>query len=305
MDARAGQLAEMRTLIAAHAKVDLRTPIDGLLLSEVRASAAPDYSLTEPLVVVMAQGGKRLLLGDEVYTYRAGQCLVVTADLPVTGHFIDTGDGSVSLGMALVLRPAVVAELVLQVPAARWARGVAARSAMSTADADIELLDAVIRLLRLLEKPSDAPILAPLIEREIIWRLLTGPQGEAVRQIGLADSNLSYVSRAIGWIRDNYAEPMRIEELAQVAGMSPSTFHRHFRAVTAMSPLQFQKRIRLQEARSMLVTSPSDIAGIGHCVGYESPSQFTREYRRLFGAPPGQDAMRIRAHAEGPQRAVI
>lgn len=294
MGARASQLAEMRALIAAHARADLRTSIDGLLLSEEAASTTPDYSLTEPLVVVLAQGGKRLLLGDEVYEYRAGQCLVVTADLPVTGHFIDTGDGS-SLGMALVLRPAVVAGLVLQAPAVRWARGTAAQSAMSTVDADTELLDAVIRLLRLLEKPSDAPILAPLIEREIIWRLLTGPQGETVRQIGLADSNLSYVSRAIGWIRDNYAEPMRIEELAQVAGMSPSTFHRHFRAVTAMSPLQFQKRIRLQEARSMLVTAPGDIAGIGHRVGYDSPSQFTREYRRLFGAPPGRDAMRIRA----------
>ncbi|WP_445165812.1 AraC family transcriptional regulator N-terminal domain-containing protein [Mycolicibacterium sp. Dal123E01] len=294
MEAHAGQLAEMRDLIAAHARADLQTPIDGLLLSEEVASTTPDYSLTEPLVVVLAQGGKRLLLGDDVYEYRAGQCLVVTADLPVTGHFIDTGDGP-SLGMALVLRPAVVAALMLQVPATRWTRGTLAQPAMSTADADAELLDAAIRLLRLLEKPSDAPILAPLIEREIIWRLLTGPQGETVRQIGSADSNLAYVSRAIGWIRDNYAEPMRIEELAQVAGMSPPTFHRHFRAVTAMSPLQFQKRIRLQEARSMLVAEPGDVAGIGHRVGYDSPSQFTREYRRLFGAPPGRDASRLRA----------
>ncbi|TDO11677.1 AraC-like DNA-binding protein [Mycobacterium sp. BK086] len=286
------QLAEMRALIAAHATADMRTAIDGLLLSEEAASVTPDYSLTEPLVVVLAQGGKRLLLGDEVHEYRAGQCLVVTADLPVTGHFI--GDEP-SLGMALVLRPAVVAGLVLQAPAGRWARGTAGHSAMSTADADTELLDAVLRLLRLLEKPLDAPILAPMIEREIIWRLLTGPQGKTVRQIGLADSNLSYVSRAIGWIRENYAEPMRIDELAQVAGMSPSTFHRHFRAVTAMSPLQFQKRIRLQQARSMLVTAPADIAGIGHRVGYDSPSQFTREYRRLFGAPPGRDAERLRA----------
>jgi AraC-like DNA-binding protein len=287
----AGQLAELCTLIATHVRPDMQTPIAGLLLSEEAASETPDYSLTEPLVVVMARGGKRLLLGDDIYEYRAGQCLVVTADLPVTGHFIDTGDGLPSLGMALVLRPAVVAELVLEAPFVRGAGG----AAMSTADTDSALLDAVVRLVRLLENPSDAPILAPLIEREIIWRLLTGPQGETVRQIGLADSNLSYVSRAIGWIRDNYAEPMRIEELAQVAGMSPSTFHRHFRAVTAMSPLQFQKRIRLQEARSMLVTEPGDIAGIGHRVGYDSPSQFTREYRRLFGAPPGRDAVRLRA----------
>ncbi|WP_431231414.1 AraC family transcriptional regulator N-terminal domain-containing protein [Mycolicibacterium psychrotolerans] len=290
------RLSELRGLIAAHAQPDMRTPIDGLLLSVEAASETPDYSLTEPLVVVLAQGGKRLLLGDDVYEYSAGQCLVVTADLPVTGHFIDTGDGLPSLGMALVLRPAVVAELVLQAPFVRGVRN-SGSAAMSTADADAELLDAVVRLVRLLEKPSDAGILAPLIEREIVWRLLTGPQGETVRQIGMADSNLTYVSRAIGWIRQNYAEPMRIEELAQLAGMSPSTFHRHFRTVTAMSPLQFQKRIRLQEARSMLVSTPGDIAGVGHRVGYDSPSQFTREYRRLFGAPPGQDALRLRQSA--------
>jgi len=290
------RLSELRSLIAAHARPDMRTPIDGLLLSVEAASETPDYSLTEPLVVVLAQGGKRLMLGDDVYEYRAGQCLVVTADLPVAGHFIDTGDGLPSLGMALVLRPAVVAELVLQAPFARAVRSPGS-AAMSTADADAELLDAVVRLVRLLENPSDATVLAPLIEREIIWRLLTGPQGDTVRQIGMADSNLTYVSRAIGWIRQNYAEPMRIEELAQLAGMSPSTFHRHFRAVTAMSPLQFQKRIRLQEARSMLVTAPGDIARVGHRVGYDSPSEFTREYRRLFGAPPGQDALRLRQSA--------
>ena len=132
-------------------------------------------------------------------------------------------------------------------------------------------------------------------EREILWRLLTGPHGGMVRQIGLADSGLSHVSRAIRWIRDNYAEPMRISDLARLAGMSPSAFHRHFRAVTTMSPVQFQKCIRLQRARSLLVARPDDVAGTGHLVGYGSPSQFNREYRRLFGAPPGQDAARLRA----------
>jgi transcriptional regulator GlxA family with amidase domain len=194
--------------------------------------------------------------------------------------------------MALVLRPAVVAELVLQAPVERSPRG--GDSAMSTGEAGAELLDAVVRLLRLLDRPADAPVLAPMIEREIIWRLLTGPQGGTIRQIGLADSDLSLVSRAIGWIRDNYTEPMRIDDLARLSGMSPSAFHRHFRAVTAMSPLQFQKRIRLQEARSLLVAVPGDVAGIGHRVGYDSPSQFNREYRRMFGEPPGQDAARLR-----------
>jgi AraC-like DNA-binding protein len=289
MYSRADALAEIREMIAANARPDLQTPIDGLLISKVTtASLAPEYSLTEPLVVVMAQGGKRLLLGGDSYTYRAGECLVVTADLPVTGHYIDIADGAPSLAMALVLRPAVVAELVLQSSAGRSVRS--GGSAMSTGEASLELLDAVARMLRLLDRPADAAVLAPMIEREIIWVLLNGAQGDTIREIGLADSDLTHVSRAIRWIRGNYAEPMRVDDLARLAGMSPSAFHRHFRAVTAMSPLQFQKRIRLQEARSLLVANPGDVAGIGHRVGYDSPSQFNREYRRLFGVPPGQDA---------------
>jgi AraC-like DNA-binding protein len=300
MQTGADVLAEIRERIAVGARPDLQTPIDGLLMSKVStASAAPEYSLTEPLVVVMAQGGKRLLLGEESYTYRAGECLVVTADLPVTGHYIDIADDAPSLAMALVLRPAVVAELVLQSPAGRFARP--SGSAMSTAAACPELLDAVVRMLRLIDRPSDAAVLAPMIEREIIWVLLNGPQGATIRQIGVADSDLTHVSRAIGWIRGNYAEPMRIDDLARLSGMSPSAFHRHFRAVTAMSPLQFQKRIRLQEARSLLVANPGDVAGVGHRVGYDSPSQFNREYRRLFGVPPGQDArLNLLAHSVVP-----
>jgi len=158
----------------------------------------------------------------------------------------------------------------------------------------------VARLLRLLDHPADVPVLAPLAEREILWRLLTGPHGGMVRQVGLAGSGLSHVSRAIRWIRENYAEPVRIPDLARLAGMSPSAFHRHFRAVTAMSPVQFQKCIRLQTARSLLVARPGDVAAVGHLVGYDSPSQFNREYRRLFGAPPGQDTARLRA-AIGPR----
>jgi AraC-like DNA-binding protein len=297
MRTSADLLDEIRDRIAAHARPDLLTPIDGLLLSKVTtASTAPEYSLTEPLVVVMAQGGKRLLLGEQVYEYRAGQCLVVTANVPVTGHYIDIAEGSPSLAMALMLRPSAVAGVVLQAAAGRWSR--AGQSAISTGEAGPDLLDSVARMLRLLDRPSDAPVLAPLIEREILWRLLTGPQGATIRQIGLADSDLSHVSRAIGWIRDNYAEPMKIDDLARLSGMSASAFHRHFRAVTALSPLQFQKRIRLQEARSLLVARPGDVAGIGHRVGYDSPSQFNREYRRLFGAPPGQDAARLRTDAE-------
>ncbi|WP_123748203.1 AraC family transcriptional regulator N-terminal domain-containing protein [Saccharothrix texasensis] len=288
-------LTEIRRLITTHARPDLRTRIDGLLLSRVD-SAAPDYSLTEPLLVVMAQGGKRLLLGDQVHEYRAGHYLLVTADLPVTGHYLDAP----SLGVGLVLRPSAIAPLVLETPRARVGAG---PPAMATGVADVDLLDAVARLLRLLDHPADVPVLAPLVEREILWRVLTGPAGGVLRQIGLADSGLSHVNRAIRWLRDNYAEPVRVADLARLAGMSPSAFHRHFRAITAMSPVQFQKRIRLQEARSLLAARPGDVAGVGHLVGYDSPSQFNREYRRLFGEPPGRDAARLRADAVPDPRA--
>ncbi|OLT02203.1 AraC family transcriptional regulator [Pseudonocardia sp. CNS-004] len=286
-------LEEIRRLVSTHARPDPRTPIDGLLLSRVETQE-PDHSLTDPLLVVMAQGGKRLLLGDETFEYRSGQFLVVTTDLPVTGRFLGATRQTPALGMGLVLRPAVIAELLLEAPAARSSRQATA-PAMATGDAGPELLDAVARLLRLLDRPADARVLAPLVEREILWRLLTGPRGATVGQIGLADSNTSQVSRVTRWIRDNYAEPVRIEDLARMAGMSTAAFHRHFRAVTRMSPLQFQKRIRLQEARSLLLARPDDVAGVGHLVGYDSPSQFSREYRRLFGVPPGQDATRLRA----------
>jgi AraC-like DNA-binding protein len=290
-------LDEIRGIIAARARPDLQTSIAGLLLSKVETET-PDHSLTDPLLVVMAQGGKRLLLADQVFEYRAGQCLMVTTDLPVTGHFLDATPQAPSLAMGLVLRPAAIAPLLLEAPGGRWSRATAGLPAIATGEASPDLLDAVARMLRLLDHPADAHVLAPLIEREILWRLLTGPHGGMIRQIGLADSSLSHVSRAIRWIRDNYAEPMRIDDLARMTGMSTPAFHRHFRAVTTMSPLQFQKRIRLQEARSLLVARPDDVAGVGHLVGYDSPSQFNREYRRLFGAPPGQDATRLRAAAD-------
>lgn len=309
-------LSELRRLIDIHARPDLHTRIGGLLLSKVVGADGPDYSLTDPLLVVMAQGGKRLLLGDEVFEYRAGQCLVVAASLPVTGHYLDTRCDHPALAMGLVLRPEVLSALLLHAPLLHAplshgplshappprprTRGSADIPALGTGDADPGLLDAVTRLVGLLDTPADAAVLAPLLEQEILWRLLTGPQGPIARQIGVADSTLTHVNKAIVWMRDNYAEPVRIDDLARMSGMSASAFHRHFRTVTAMSPLQFQKRIRLQQARSLLVTRPGDIAGVGHRVGYDSPSQFNREYRRLFGVPPGQDAVRLRD--EMPER---
>lgn len=285
-------LRELAALITAHARPDMTTPIDGLLVSSV-ADTSPEYSLTAPLLVVMVQGGKRLLLGDRVFEYRAGEILVVTAQLPVSGHFIDCGARAPALAVGLVLRPPAIAELLLREIGAPRKPGT--RAAMATGRADPDLLDATLRMVRLLDSPADAAVLSPLIEQEILWRLLGGPHGAVVAQIGSAGSGLAHVNRTIRWIRENYAEPLRIADLAAMAGMSPSAYHRHFRAVTEMSPLQFQKRIRLQEARALLVAQPGDIAGVGHLVGYDSPTQFSREYRRMFGAPPGRDAAALSA----------
>ena len=282
-------LDEMRDLIARHARPGMETAIEGLRVSSVD-DTEEHHSLTAPQLVVLAQGGKRLLLGDEVFEYRAGDCLVVSAEVPVSGHFFDVSRESPALGVGLVVRPTVIAPLLLAAPTDRRPA-----PAMATSRAEPDLLDAVLRLLRLLDHPEDATVLAPLYEQEILWRLLAGPHGALVRQIGLADSGLSLVGRAIRWIRDNYAEPIRVADLARLAGMSESAFHRHFRAVTTMSPIQYRKLIRLQEARALLVARPGDVAGIGHLVGYDSPTQFSREYRELFGAPPGQDAARLRA----------
>ena len=288
-------LTELRDLIAAHAGAGVTTPVEGLLLGRAERSLTPEYSLADPVLVVMTQGGKRLMLGERVHEYRAGQFLIVTASLPVTGHFFDATPEVPALGMGLVLRPEVIASLVLETPGRSSLRRDAALPAIAVGEATGDLLDAAVRLVRLLDRPGDAAVLAPLVEREILWRLLSGPQGALLAGIGLPQSSLSLVNRAIAWLRENYADPVRVEDLAAIASMSPSTFHRHFRAVAAMSPIQFQKRIRLQEARSLLLARPDDVAGVGHLVGYDSPSQFSREYRRLFGAPPGQDAARLRA----------
>ena len=299
MRSQADLLTELRALIDAAARPDMATPIDGLLLAKVTdPGSEPEYSLTEPLVVVMAQGGKRLRLGDREYEYRGGDVLVVTAGVPITGQYVDVDARTPALGVGLVLRPEVVAALAARAPAGRPADP----SALATGPADVDLLDAVVRMVRLVDRPADAAVLAPLLEQEIVWRVLTGAHGAAVRRIGLADSDLTHVSRAIGWIRDNSAEPLRIDDLARLSGMSASAFHRHFRYVTNMSPLQFQKHIRLQRARSLLAAHPGDVAGVGHRVGYGSPSQFNREYRRLFGTPPGRDSARQRAGADTAAR---
>jgi AraC-like DNA-binding protein len=291
-------LDELRELLDRHARPDLATAIDGVRICKADHTAAPESSMSGTVLAIVAQGRKRLALGDRFYDYGPGQYLVASVDLPVTGYVIDAAPGSPALGFGLALEPAAIAELMLQAGPGDLPRSAGSpRPGITVSDTPDELLDAVVRLLRLLDQPRDRRTLAPLIKREILWRLMTGDQGDAVRQLGLADSNLRHITRSAQWIRENYARPFRVEEVAQLSGLSVSAFHRNFQAVTSMSPIQFQKHIRLQTARLLLANSPNDITGVGNRVGYDSPSQFSREYRRLFGAPPSSDAERMRDRA--------
>jgi AraC-like DNA-binding protein len=270
------------------------TAIDGLTITATDAPTALRSGIAEPAMALTIQGRKRTVSGDRVLDYAAGEFLITQLDLPVTGQVTAASAERPFLGIGLRIEAPQVAALLLE--AAVSPGGTPARApGIAVASAGEPLLDALAHLAGLLDAPQDAPILAPLYRREVLWRLLTGPQGAVIRQIGLADGNLAHITRTVKWIRDHHDDTIRIEQLAALAGMSESTFHRHFRAVTSMTPIQYQKAVRLQEARLALVSGGRDVAEVAHAVGYDSASQFSREYRRLFGTPPGRDAQRIRA----------
>jgi AraC-like DNA-binding protein len=297
-------LDELRGLLERHVRPDLTTTIEGVRVCRTDQAGSPVSSMSGTVLAVIAQGGKRLALGERVYEYGAGQYLVASVDLPVTGQAIDAAPGRPALGFGMTLEPAVIVELLQAGPDDPPRHPGAARPGIAVSDAPDDLLDAIVRLLRLLDRPGDRKVMAPLVKREILWLLMTGEQGDAVRQLGLADSSLSHITRSVRWIRENYARPFRVEEVARLSGMSVSAFHRNFQVVTGMSPIQFQKHLRLQAARLLLTNSPNDVTGVGFRVGYDSPSQFSREYRRLFGAPPSRDAVRMRG-GTGPAAAAL
>jgi AraC-like DNA-binding protein len=297
-------LAELRDSIIRHAG-EGRTPtaLPGVSVICSPSCTEPLGDVIEPTLSVIAQGVKETELNGRAFTYGPGQFLVVSVDLPVIGHVTQATVEEPFLGVVLELRPERIAALLLETApstAARPGAVEATPAGIAVNDASPALIDAIGRLLALLDAPDDAAALATGVEREVLWRLLTGPQGTTVRQIGLADSRLAHLARAISWIRGHYNETLRIEELAALATMSVSSFHRHFRAVTSMTPIQFQKQIRLREARARLLAQPGDITGVGFAVGYDSPSQFSREYRRTFGVPPSRDARALREAAAQP-----
>jgi AraC-like DNA-binding protein len=298
------ELVRLRESITRHGGTGIkRTALPGVSVVCSRTITEPSGDMVEPTLAVVAQGVKQTALNGRAFTYGVGQFLVVSVELPVMGHVTRASVEEPFLAVVLTLRPERIAALLLETGPAATARpgGVDVTPAgIAVSDASPALLDAIGRLLALLDAPEDAAALADGVEREVLWRLLTGPQGATVRQIGLADSRLAHLARVIRWIRGHYDETLRIEELAALATMSVSSFHRHFRAVTSMTPIQFQKQIRLHEARARLLVEPSDVAGAGFAVGYDSPAQFSREYRRMFGVPPSRDALALRRMAAGP-----
>ncbi|PXA85409.1 AraC family transcriptional regulator [Nostoc sp. 3335mG] len=284
---------EMRALVARHAD---RPPVPRLRLTVHQSTAPtpPTHGLYQPMLCFVLQGRKRVIIGERVIEYRAGDFLVASVDLPVIGQVTEASADRPYMVVGLALDPAAIAALLIDLPHAGEGPGEAGIS-LSAMTAD--LLDPLLRLTRLLDRHEDIAVMAPMLEREILYRVLQGPQGAILRQIARSDSRLSQVRRAIDWIRQNYVEPLRVDHLAGLAGMSASSFHRHFKAVTAMSPLAYHKQIRLQEARRRLIAAPAEAARVAYAVGYESPSQFSREYARLFGLPPIRDAARLRADA--------
>lgn len=272
------------------------TAVPALKLSRFSAPSDLVALVYEPCLCIVAQGAKEVLLADETYRLDPAQSLLVSVFLPVAARVVEASPGRPYLAVRIALDPAVVGELLADgmtaPPLGPPARGLA------VTPVEPPLLDAVTRLVALLDSPPDIVPLAPLVLREITYRVLTGPQGLRLRQIASAGAPAQRIALAIRWLKDHFAEPLRVESLAKHVRMSPSAFHLHFKGVTAMSPLQYQKRLRLQEARRLMLGEGLDAAEAAFRVGYESPSQFSREYRRLFGAPPRQDVAALKVETQ-------
>jgi AraC-like DNA-binding protein len=274
----------------------IETAISGLALWRRIEPTQPASGMYELSICLIAQGAKRVLLGDDTYVYDAHHFLITSVDLPTVWQIIEASREKPCLGLRLKLDQREISQLMvdsnLPLPRAQQSsRG------MATGEITLPLLTAFQRLIDLLAEPKDIPILAPIIQREISYRLLVGDQGARLRQMASAGSQSHQIARAIYWLKGNFTQPLRIDDLATQVNMSTSTFHHHFRALTAMSPLQYQKRLRLNEARRLMLTERLDATAAAFQVGYESPSQFSREYNRLFGAPPLRDITSLRQPA--------
>ncbi|NLR96448.1 AraC family transcriptional regulator [Rhizobium sp. P38BS-XIX] len=287
---------ELASIVARFATSDgeFNTAIPSLSLHRQSADTPLQHREYRPVFAVVVQGRKSLTLGADTFHYGAGQYVLTALDLPVSTQITGVANASPYLCFAMSLEYERLNELLSRVTIPRHALTADGMRGLAVSYAPPELLDASLRLLRLLDTPDDIPAMAPLIEQEILYRLLTGPDGPRLLQVATAGGQSNRVARAVNWLRSNFALPLRIEELAEHVGMSVSSLHHHFKAVTAMSPMQYQKQLRLHEARRLLVVEKLDVGSVGHRVGYQSPSQFSREYSRLYGLPPLKDAEAMR-----------
>jgi AraC-like DNA-binding protein len=288
--------AELASMVQRHALQEGEnvTCVPGLSLFRLsQPTSQPVHALHRPALCLIVQGAKHLMLADELYAYDASTYLVFTQDLPVMANVIQARDDAPYLCVALNFDPIELAQRALA-----WASVVPSKErsgrGLFVGSPHISLLDAVLRLVGLIDTPQDIAALAPLVVQEIVYRLLANDEGWRLAQLGHEGSHARRVAQAIAWLRERYAQPLRVDDLAQAARMSNSSLHHHFKAVTNMSPLQYQKRLRLYEARRLMVAGLADAATAGYRVGYESPSQFSREYSRLFGAPPARDLREMR-----------
>jgi len=272
----------------------LMTDVPGLLLARRTSPTAPCPLTYQPSVAVIAQGRKSVEFGGRTFVYDATRYLLTSVDLPVMSSVVEASERTPALAMALKLEMPVIRELISTEEIA-VAEAPPDGAGMATGEATAEFLSACCRLVDLLATPRDIPFLSGLIQREIIYRVLQGEAGARLRSIATLGDQSHRTAKAIAWIRANYSKPLRVEELAEMAGMGVSTFHHHFRSLTAMSPLQYQKQIRLQEARGRMLVDGLDAGSAAFEVGYESASQFNREYRRLFGQPPMRDVRALRS----------
>lgn len=291
--AREEIVERMSRLLREDGKIDL---FSDLLLIRSSVSAEPVQAIYEPAFCFVAQGRKRASVGGEVFLYDPFHYLIFTVDLPVAFEIEAASKELPYLGMSLRLDPALVASVIVE-SGIRIKKGDASVKAMNVSAIDADLLDAVARLVRIAETPAEARVLAPLVIKEIIYRLLAGGQGARLAHL-LVASDTRRISKAIGHLREHFDEQLKMEEIARELGMSVSGFHHHFKSVTSMSPLQFQKHLRLQEARRLMLGEDMDAASAGFRVGYDDPSHFSREYKKHFGAPPHGDIASLRSRLE-------
>lgn len=276
---------------------EIREVFPGISLARSSKVTERLHTLFKPAFCIIAQGSKQVLLGDELFRYDSGNYLISTVDLPIVSHVAEASEEKPYLSFKINLDPSIVASVMME-SGIEFKKTGANIKAMDVSPMDTDLLDAVVRLSRLLDTPGEMRILAPLIIREIVYRLLKGNQGVRLGHLIASAGDTRRISKAIGHLRENIAQPLRIEEIARELGMSVSGFHHHFKSVTAMSPLQFQKQIRLQEARRLMLGEDFDAASAGFRVGYDDPSYFSRDYKKLFGAPPQRDIAQLRRNLE-------